>query len=234
VEIGVEALKEDPLTIADAELAGALHRQLDYYRARARQYDEARRAFEAGLAPRYAAVLDALAPAGRTLELACGTGRWTEALRPRVDSLTAVDGSPEAIAVARARGLAADVRFVVADLFAWEPDGVYDTVFSAFWISHVPDPLFADFWAMTARALRPGGRALFVETSPGELSAETTVDGAAAPSVTRTLPGGSVMPVVKVFRSSGQMRRAVEALGWECDVWDVDAHFLAGVATRPG
>ena len=39
----------------------------------------------------------------RALELACGTGLFTRHLAPRVGHLTAVDASPEVIAINRAR-----------------------------------------------------------------------------------------------------------------------------------
>ena len=53
--------------------------------------------------------------------------------------MTAVDASPEAIAINRARVGRANVDYVEADLFAWTPPARYDLVFMSFWLSHVPD-----------------------------------------------------------------------------------------------
>ena len=81
------------------------------------------------------------------LELACGTGSWTAQLLRHAAHVTAVDASPEMLALARARvGDDERVAFVEADLFAWRPVRRYDVVCFGFWLSHVPDERFDAFW----------------------------------------------------------------------------------------
>ena len=98
------------------ELDVLLAEQIVYYRARAREYDatspmprddEARK--------KLLDALDSFAPKGRTLELACGTGQWTTALAERASELTAVDASPEMLAIARANVGDERVRFIQSD-----------------------------------------------------------------------------------------------------------------------
>src|SRR6476661_8044838 len=55
------------------------------------------------------------------LELACGTGLFTRHLAPHVAAVTAVDASPEVISINRGRVALPNVRYVQADLFAFEP-----------------------------------------------------------------------------------------------------------------
>src|ERR1700722_11590141 len=88
-----------------------LSQQLEYYRARAGEYDQwwlRQGRYDRGAAlngqwfAEAAVVSSALAafhPAGRVLELACGTGIWSEQLLPFASHLTAVDGSPEMLAI---------------------------------------------------------------------------------------------------------------------------------------
>ena len=79
-----------------------LSAQLAYYGLRADEYD--RDLYQdPGTTDRLELVLTKLAPTGRALELACGTGVWTESLATRVQSVTAIDGSPEMLALARQR-----------------------------------------------------------------------------------------------------------------------------------
>ncbi|MGN9788245.1 class I SAM-dependent methyltransferase [Nonomuraea sp. ZG12] len=76
------------------------------------------------------AALDAFRPTGSLLELACGPGRWTAQLLQHATDVTAVDASPEMLAIASTRvGEDERVRFVSADLFRWQPDRCYDVVF---------------------------------------------------------------------------------------------------------
>ena len=92
-----------------------LNEQLLYYRARASEYDEwflrqgrydrgpAHRAEWSGEAARVEAALRDVLPIGDVLELACGTGLWTRHLAAGHRRVVAVDASPEAIAINRAR-----------------------------------------------------------------------------------------------------------------------------------
>src|SRR5579884_3468249 len=97
--------------MGDDGTAGLLQQQIAYYRARAGEYDEwflrqGRYDRGPGLNARWFAevdevrrALDAFAPAGSVLELAAGTGLWTEQLARHAARLTAVDSSPEALAL---------------------------------------------------------------------------------------------------------------------------------------
>lgn len=78
------------------------------------------------------------------LELACGTGRWTEILADVADHVIAVDINAEMLALAGDRGLDEDlVTFVQADALDLPadlvPDGVapVKAVFIGFWWSHL-------------------------------------------------------------------------------------------------
>jgi SAM-dependent methyltransferase len=80
--------------------------------------------------------------------------------------VTAVDAAPEMLARARERVAGVGVEFIEADLFDWRAPRQFDTVFFAFWLSHVPPERFADFRDLVEDALRPAGRACFVDSSP--------------------------------------------------------------------
>ncbi|HEV2733746.1 MAG TPA: class I SAM-dependent methyltransferase [Longimicrobiaceae bacterium] len=94
----------------DAPPEPLLREQVDFYRARAGEYDdwwERRGGYDHGPAwnarwrAEVPAARDALArfrPAGEVLELACGTGWWTAELARYADLVTALDASPEALA----------------------------------------------------------------------------------------------------------------------------------------
>jgi SAM-dependent methyltransferase len=73
------------------------------------------------------------------LELACGTGYWTNIIAESADSVVATDINPEMIALAKLRKLPAEkVQFRVADAYNLPDDlGSFTAVFIGFWWSHV-------------------------------------------------------------------------------------------------
>jgi demethylmenaquinone methyltransferase/2-methoxy-6-polyprenyl-1,4-benzoquinol methylase len=142
------------------DLDALLAEQISYYSARAPEYFRGAIAVDPADATaarqELLAAIAAFNPRGDVLELACGPGTWTAEILRYADSITAVDASPEMLALAAAAvgKHGAEVRFVNADLFSWEPDRLYDAVFFGFWLSHVPVERFASFWAMVAAAGR--------------------------------------------------------------------------------
>ncbi len=210
---------------------GLLGEQLAYYRARAGEYDQDYAANAELHDP--GSVLAGLPVSGDVLELACGTGQWTLRLADRATSLTAVDGAPEMLALAarRTAGRAVDYRQV--DLFGWRPERRYDRVFFGFWLSHVPPARYPAFWSMVAGALRPGGRAVFVDDGVDSTAGERWLAGLPAPAATRQLNDGTEHRIVKVPLDPAELTAALTGLGWSADVQTRRGGLLTGVATPP-
>ncbi|MGA4838332.1 class I SAM-dependent methyltransferase [Streptomyces sp. G45] len=208
-----------------------LAEQLAYYRAGAAEYDRPYR--ERADIQELLTVADRLPVAGDVLELACGTGQWTPLLAARARSVTAVDAAAETIAVARKRVTSANVEFVRADLFSWRPSRRYDTVFFAFWLSHVPPARLPAFWDAVAAALAPGGRAVFVDDGPGGAAGEEVLTDGAVPAALRRLADGSAYRVVKVFHDATALTDRLASLGWSARVRPTAGKFLVGIAERP-
>lgn len=209
-----------------------LAEQLAYYRARAPEYD--RDYLEREDLQELLAAADRLPIAGDVLELACGTGQWTRALAARARSVTAVDAAAEVLALARARtGSPPNVEFVEADVFEWRPPRRYDTVFFAFWLSHVPPARLPAFWNTVAAALVPGGKAIFIDDGPAVAATEEVLTGQPVPAVLRRLDDGSRYRVVKVFHDAGALTGDLTALGWSVQVRPADGSLIVGVAEPP-
>lgn len=186
--------------------------QLRYYRARAPEYNATSYGDERAFVGPIARTID---PLGDVLELACGTGIWTRELAPRAASYVAVDAAPEMLAFAAANLDGLDVELRCADVFDLRLGRDFDTVFFAAWISHVPLPRFAEFWAAVGRVLRPGGRAVFLDELPARAVHETGLEGSLT---TRTLLDGSRHQVVKVFYEPADLIARLGELGWTATV----------------
>ncbi|GAB2595793.1 hypothetical protein GCM10027168_30570 [Streptomyces capparidis] len=209
-----------------------LAEQMAYYRAAAAEYD--RPYAEREDLRELLAAADGLPITGDVLELACGTGQWTPVLAGRARSVTAVDASAEVLAIARPRSAASPhVRFLQADLFEWQPPRRYDTVFFAFWLSHVPPARLPGFWRTVAAALAPGGRAVFVDDGPAGAAREDVLADQPVPAVRRRLDDGSRYRVVKVFHDARTLTDDLTALGWSVRVRPAAGNFIVGVAEPP-
>jgi SAM-dependent methyltransferase len=204
-----------------------LDEQIAYYRARVPEYDEwflrqgrydhgeaHRRAWFDEVAAVEAALREAW-PRGRVLELACGTGLWTRRLVGHADELVAIDASPEALELNRERVASERVRYVQADLFRWQPRGLFDFVFFGFWLSHVPPARFTAFWEAVLAALAPGGNVFFVDNarSPAVLAHDHRLpeDGFV---MDRVLNDGRRFRVVKVYYQPDELERRLAELGF--------------------
>ncbi|MEV7343559.1 class I SAM-dependent methyltransferase [Streptomyces sp. NPDC093544] len=208
------------MTISDDAL---LAEQIAYYRARAFEYDRVY-AERAGLRE-LMSEFDGLPIAGDVLELACGTGQWTGAPAARARSVTAVDSAPEVLGIARERAGSPNVEFVRADVFARRPELRRDTVFFAFWLSHVPASRLGEFWETVAAALAPHGRAVFVAEG-----AEHALEGVT--SEVRSLDDGRGYRIVKIYHEPSALTGELAALGWSADVGQL-GDFIVGVAEPP-
>jgi SAM-dependent methyltransferase len=208
-----------------------LTEQRDYYSALAPEYLDQGLDFPG--ADELTDALDSFRPAGRVLELACGPGVWTRQLLRHASDVTAVDASPEMLAIAAGRVPGgAPVRFVEADLFTWEPDRRYDVVFMGFWLSHVPDDRFESFWSLAAAALAPRGRVFFADD--GYRTPEELIEGPASSTIQRRTPDGTAYRIVKVPHEPADLERRLRGLGWDITVTPTAGPFFWGAGNRAG
>jgi SAM-dependent methyltransferase len=205
--------------------------QVAYYRHRAAEYDLTSYGDVARADRRIASLLGGTRPEGDVLEIACGTGIWTRHLAGRARRLTAIDAAPEMIALARQRVSGASVTFVTADVLDWVPPRRFDTVFFAFWLSHVPASAFGRFWSVVRSALASDGRVLFVDDLPAAADRETYVAGSGE-LVERCLQDGSRHRLVKLVRDDQALTEQLTELGWHATVTRSGPNWLLGEA-RP-
>lgn len=205
--------------------------QVDYYRRRAGEYDATAYGDVAAARGRIARLVAEMRPAGSVLEMACGTGLWTEALAGWADTLTAIDAAPEAVEIARARVRAANVSFEVADVFSYDPGTRFDVIFFSAWLSHVPASRFGQFWQLLGNLLATGGRVLFIDEHIDERGKEAYVAGRDE-VVERRLEDGSTFRVIKNFVDPAELEARLRRLGWECVIRRDGSDWVYGEARR--
>jgi SAM-dependent methyltransferase len=229
-----------------------LSEQGRYYEDRAAEYDDVwfrrgiydlgpegnRRWFEE--TGRLEAALDAFEPSGAVLELAGGTGLFTQHIAPHASRLIVLDSAAAALEINRARLDDERIDFVHADLFEWDPPaGVrFDAIVFAFLISHVPPDRFDAFWQRLAGWLAPGGRAFFCDDLAGAKHRPSTIGEDAHEGDgfehRRRLTDGREYRIVKLYYAPDELEARLAALGWRADVRTTGSEFFYGVASIAG
>ena len=221
-----------------SDLDALLAEQVAYYRARAPEYSEtAIPELPTGELMRarddLIAALDEFRPSGHVLELACGPGTWKAQLLRHADRVTALDAAPEMLRIAADKVRDERVRFVQADVFAWQPRRRYDVVFFGFWLSQVPLERFDEFWLLVDRCLnQDGGRVAFVDDA--YRTPEELIEGEGSAVICRRLKDGTPFRAVKVAHSPERLEERLRHLGWNFRVRYLRAPFFWGSGGRTG
>lgn len=203
--------------------------QVSYYRRRATQYDVTAYGDVAAALVRIERLVTQMQPTGDVLEIACGTGIWTEALARRASSVTAIDAAPEAIEIARERVDSLNVTFEVADVFAWMTSARFDVIFFSAWLSHVPTSRFEGFWELLRSLLVDHGRVLFVDEH-ADVHDKEIYAADEGEIIERRLRDGSEFRIVKNFVNPEQLSARLRQLGWHCQVHRDGGDWVVGEA----
>lgn len=188
-----------------------------YYAARAPYYDDVyekpeRREDIAFLRRHLPAVF-----AGRTvLEVACGTGYWTQHIAPVAAAMTATDAVDEPLQLARARPGVGRVRFERADAYELPASlGLFEGAFAGLWLSHVPVERRGEFLASLHRRLLPGAKVALIDNSTVQLR-DFPIAGRDARGNTwqeRVLKDGTRHRVLKNFPAREELEAMIAGVG---------------------
>jgi SAM-dependent methyltransferase len=201
-----------------------------YYAAHAPWHDECmsytdNAAMEELLGPIVALVGEMMAGL-EVIEVACGTGNWTQVLSRRARRVVAIDSSMEALSLAEAKEYGpAEVEFRVGDAYRLSELGERFTgAFAADWWSHIPRSLLGSFLSGLHSCLAVGSPVAFVDMMPRKHPDlepyRHDVEGNAI--CRRTLADGRAFDVVKNFPGRPEVLEAVAGVGRSPRYWHWD------------
>jgi SAM-dependent methyltransferase len=162
--------------------------------------------------------------AGRDLlEVACGTGNWTQVLAHRAHRVLATDVSEAMLEIARAKEYSGgQVTFAVADAYALDgvAEGEFSAAFAADWWSHVPHSRLGSFLSVLHGKLRGGSRVVFLDMleSHAPEFGHYRVDSEGNRIYRRRLPDGREFDVIKNFPTERQLRATVASVATDIEV----------------
>jgi demethylmenaquinone methyltransferase/2-methoxy-6-polyprenyl-1,4-benzoquinol methylase len=199
-----------------------MDRLADYYAKRASVYERiyARPERQDQLRTLEARVRKMLA-GRRVLELACGTGYWTDVFAPQAASVTALDFNEEVLEIARAKKNVANVEFVRGSAYEIPDFGhAHDALFAGFWWSHVPLERLDGFLQAAIAKVKPGALIAFMDNTYVENDSTplTRTDAQGNTFQTRKLDDGSTHEVLKNYFSESELIQRATRHGWGAHV----------------
>jgi demethylmenaquinone methyltransferase/2-methoxy-6-polyprenyl-1,4-benzoquinol methylase len=146
------------------------------------------------------------------LEIACGTGNWTQVLARRARSVLGTDLSHPAREIAQQKTYEhAQVTFKAANAYALEGlTGTFGVAFAADWWSHIPKSWIPGFVEGLFTRLDAGARVILIDMLPREELDRmfSHYDDEGNATHLRRLPTGEVYHVVRNVPSEQELRAA--------------------------
>lgn len=209
----------------------------DYYAKRAAEYE---RIYQKPERQKDLATLRSLLQEtlkGRdVLEVACGTGYWTQVAANAARSIFATDVNEEVLQIARAKDYGtANVRFEKRDAFDLAGiSGKFDASLAAFWWSHLKKSQVRDFLLHFHGNLAPGALIVFIDNNyaPGSSTPISRTDEEGNTYQERTLENGSKYEVVKNFPNESELRKMLNGLAAETKIVNLTYYWFLSYKTR--
>lgn len=154
--------------------------------------------------------------ARKVLEVACGTGYWTQHIAKSACQMVATDVLSEPLDFAKLRPGTESVVFHQADAYALPHDlGDFDAAFAGLWFSHMPIEARTSFLSGMHAFLKPGARVIFIDNSEIQIGDHKIVETDAQGNTNqmRPLKDGSMHRVLKNFPTENELVTLLSAYG---------------------
>jgi demethylmenaquinone methyltransferase/2-methoxy-6-polyprenyl-1,4-benzoquinol methylase len=170
------------------------------------------------------------------LEVACGTGYWTQFIARKAARVHACDINEAVLEIARDKPIPPGrVSFFKADAVTLEgvPAGC-DAAFAGFWWSHVKKAETARFVANLAAKLEPGSVVAILDNRYAEGSSTPIArrDAEGNTYQMRPLPSGEEYEVLKNFPTGPDLAEAVRSVAREAHLEELTYYWLLLFTTR--
>jgi demethylmenaquinone methyltransferase/2-methoxy-6-polyprenyl-1,4-benzoquinol methylase len=162
------------------------------------------------------------------LEVACGTGYWTQYLAPAAHRVYACDINEPVLEIAREKGISG-ATFFKADAISLEgvPTGC-NGAFAGFWWSHVKKSGLRQFVANLAGKVEPGAVVAILDNAwaPGSSTPISRRDADGNTYQMRTLASGEQMEVLKNFPTAAELTEAIGSVAAEAHLESLTYYWL--------
>jgi len=169
------------------------------------------------------------------LEIACGTGYWTERIAKTATSIVATDINAAVIEIAKSKTYTPDnVSFKIADIFQLHNFKQYEGLFGGFIWSHIPVQELDHFLEVTSKYVIPGGTIVFMDNNyiagSNLLISNTDVHGNTFQN--RQLENGATYSVLKNFPTRAFIEERLRRQAIEINIISLTYFWIAVCKNR--
>jgi demethylmenaquinone methyltransferase/2-methoxy-6-polyprenyl-1,4-benzoquinol methylase len=206
-------------------------RLVDYYAKRANEYE---RIYEKPERQNDLATLRRLCAETfaeqNVLEIACGTGYWTQVVSQTAKSIVATDINEEVLHIARSKNYGCEVCFQKADAFDLKPapQTNFTAGLAAAWWSHLRKSQIKTFLLHFHRLFRPGSLMVFMDNRfvCGSNTPISLADDEGNTYQLRKLEDGTVYEVLKNFPDESEAGAIIGNSGGEIHWTELPYYWL--------
>jgi len=187
---------------------------IEYYHRRAASYDNLyHRGERKETLDEVAGILQKIFSGKEVMEIACGTGYWTERIAHTATSIFAIDINEAMLNIAKARTYAENnVTFSSGDFYRLKLQKKFESLFAGFIWSHIPLQELDDFVQLMQSYVASNGELVFIDNN--------FVEGSSTPIVRtdefgntyqqRKLEDGETFTIIKNFPDEKFIREKLE------------------------
>lgn len=163
------------------------------------------------------------------LEIACGTGYWTEIISHAAKSILATDINDSVLEIAESKNYPKNkVKFQKQDLFLFTPENKFESLFGGFIWSHIKLQELDNLIDTINSFIDPNGTVVLLDNNYVEGSSHpiTEKDEAGNTYQTRKLKDGSSHNVLKNFPSEEFIMKKLEGKGEEINLKNLKYYWI--------
>jgi 2-polyprenyl-3-methyl-5-hydroxy-6-metoxy-1,4-benzoquinol methylase len=165
------------------------------------------------------------------LEIACGTGYWTERIAKTATSVFATDINQSVLDIAKAKPINEKVSFAVADMYHFTSEQKYEVIFGGFIWSHILLQDLDNLLDKLNDLLVPNGELVFIDSHPVEHSHHdkkriTRTDDFGNTFQNRQLENGTAHEVLKNFPTRDFLVQKLSRIGTEISFLNLKHYWI--------
>ncbi len=171
----------------------------------------------------------------QVLEIACGTGYWTEKIAAKATSILATDINETVIDIAVKKDFSnKQVSFELADIYNFPLHNKFESLFGGFIWSHILLQDLDKFLSTVNRLVSPGGTVVFMDNNYVESSNHpvTTRDEQGNSFQSRKLEDNTEHLVLKNFPTETFLRNKIKDISGEFKFFNLTYYWLVCYTTK--